>query len=185
MGRQRRAAAGVLWGAVFLGLWLPATWAQAGAGAVSAVPKLDLNRYLTAWNVQAWLPSKAEKRCAADVDVLYAFGDKPGTFQLGTFCRLANGSIQEWGNIGKVDKAGGGKLKLRHWVLLSRPYWVLAVGQDYQWALVGTPNHKQLWVLSRAVALEPAAMAEIQRLARAQGFDPGKLATVTRRAQVQ
>lgn len=185
MGRLRRAAAGVLGGVVFLVLGLPAMWAQAGGDVVSAVPKLDLNRYLTAWNVQAWLPGKAEKRCVADVDVLYAFGDKPGTFQLGTFCRIANGSIQEWETIGKADKAGGGKLKLRHWVFLSRPYWVLAVDPEYQWALVGTPNHKKLWVFSKAAGVEPGVMAEIQREATAQGFDPGKLVTVTRRAQVQ
>lgn len=189
-GGISRGVSGVLsgvapWAAVLLALLLPGASGQTRGAATDAVPKLDLNRFLTAWNVQAWLPNKAETRCVADVDVLYAFGDTPGTFQLGTFCRIANGSIDQWDASGKVDKSGGGKLKLRHWVLFSRPYWVLAAAPDYQWALVGTPDHKSLWILSKTAPIEPGLLAEIERQAAAQGFDTSKLVTVERKAQTQ
>lgn len=175
-----------IWQSVLLGFLAPAAVTQTrGTGAVTAVPQLDLNRFSTAWNVQAWMPNKSEKRCVSDVDVLYAFGDKPKTFQLGTFCRLANGSVEEWEGSGKTDKAGGGKLKLRHWVVLSQPYWVLAVAPDYQWMLVGTPNHKKLWVLSKDATLEPGVLANLKGQASAQGFDTSKLVKTVRKAEAQ
>ena len=149
------------------------------AQTATAVPKLDLQQYLTAWYVQAWLPTKAQKRCATNVTTLYAAGNGLGTFQVGTFCQRKDGNTDEWDGTGKVDKTGGGKFKLRRLFILSSPYWVISVAPDYQWALVGTPNHKQLWILSKAATLQPEVLADIEGKASAQGFDISKLSRTT------
>lgn len=150
----------------------------AHAQKAEAVPQLDLNRYLGAWYVQAWIPAKAQKRCTTNVTVLYAAGDGKNAFQMGTFCQRKDGNTDESGTTGKTEKTGGGKLKVRRLVLLSSPHWVLAVAPDYQWALVGTPNHKKLWVLSKAAILEPGLLDEAEKKAAAQGFDMSKLVRV-------
>ena len=66
----------------------------------------------------------------------------------------------------------------RRLVLLSTPYWVLATGPAYEWALVGSPKHKTLWILSRTSTLDPAVLMQIKSTATAQGFDLTKLITV-------
>lgn len=129
------------------------------------------------------MPNKAEKRCASNVVVLYAAGDKPNSFQMGTFCQRKNGSTEEWSSTGKQDKDGSGKLKLPRFVIFSTPYWVLDTDPEYRWALVGTPNHKRLWVLSKAAMMTPELLAEIEAKASAQGFDISKLVRVVQNAQ--
>lgn len=148
------------------------------AQAVSAVPKLDLNRYMGVWYEIAELPIKAERRCASDGRVLYALGDKKDSFQMGTFCEQKNGSPGSWGANGKMDKTGDGRLKLSRLVLFHKKYYVLATGPDYDWALVGTPNHKMLWVLSRESTLAPDALAQLKSKASAFGFKTDKLVTL-------
>ena len=153
------------------------------AQKTTAVPKLDLAHFITAWHVQAWMPNKAEKRCVSNVVVLYAAGDKPNGFQTGTFCQRKNGSTEEWSSTGKQDKSGSGKLKLRKFVIFSSPYWVLDADPEYRWALVGTPNHKRLWVLSKAATIPPELLTVIETKAAAQGFDTGKLVKIMPNAQ--
>ena len=156
----------------------------AAAGPVSAVPRLDLSRYMGQWYVVARIPTKKEKRCLSDNLVLYALGEKPRTFQMGTFCTVKGGNPDDLNTTGKMDKLGTGKLKLSHLVLFSTKYWVLATGPDYEWALVGTPNHKALWVLSRTAALSPEIYAGIGGTATAEGFDVAKLVPVSRTVKV-
>jgi lipocalin len=45
----------------------------------------------------------------------------------------------------------------------------------YTWALVGTPNRKDLWIYSRAKTLPPDTLAAIKAQAAAEGFDVRKL----------
>ena len=153
----------------------------AAAQTVTAVPKLDLNKFMGTWYELARLPNRTEKKCVANVKVLYALGDKKGTFQMGTSCDLKDGTPDEYDGTGKMDKAGDGRLKLSRLVLLSTPYWVLATGPAYEWALIGSPKHKTLWILSRTPTLDPAVMAQLKSTATAQGFDLTRLITVARK----
>ena len=146
---------------------------------VSAVPKLDLNQYMGTWYEIARLPTKAEKKCVSDVLVLYALGDKPNSFQMGTSCHLKNGASDVRDADGKrYKKSDDGRLKLTRLVLFSTKYWVLDLAPDGSWALVGSPNHKQLWILSRTAVLSPEVLTALEAKASAQGFKTGKLITV-------
>ena len=98
---------------------------------------------------------------------------------MGTFCTIKGGDQDDRTRSGKQDKAGDGKLKIRHLVLLSQKYWVLATDPNFEWALVGTPNHKSLWILSRRQTLDDAVYQRVQAVAAAQGFPTAKLVLVT------
>lgn len=151
----------------------------AAAQTVTAVPSLDLNRYMGPWYEIARFPVKREKHCLGDEMVLYALGDKRNSFQVVTSCQIKDGNSDYWNDRGKSSKSGDGTLKLsRIWPLTTK-YWVLATGQAYEWALVGSPNHKTLWVLSRSTTLKPEVLAEIEAKAAAQGFNTTKLIKIS------
>lgn len=164
--------------AIFLIGWVLSAVLAAPAETAAAVPKLDLNRYMGTWYEIARYPVKIEKHCVDNGTVLYALGNKDRTFQVGMFCRMKGHVPNEWDANGKMDKAGDGKLKITHIWPFSKKYWVLALGPSYEWALVGSPNHKSLWVLSRTPAMDPAVLSSIEATAAAQGFDATKLSTV-------
>ena len=54
-------------------------------------------------------------------------------------------------------------------------YWVLALGEKqngkYQSALVGTPNNKYLWILSRDKTLDSATYDRYLGIAKQNGYD--------------
>ncbi len=166
-------------GVLGLASFLLAAAPEVSAQAASAVAKLDLDKLTGTWYQIAKLPVKAEKKCLSDGTVLYALSDKPGSFQTGTFCTLKGGDHNDITNSGKQDKAGDGKLKIRHLVIFSRKYWVLATDPNFEWALVGTPNHKSLWILSRQPTLADPVYQQVQTVASSQGFPVGKLVLVT------
>ena len=173
------------WGlsALFL---TPALHAQHATPA----PSLDLTRLPGVWFEVARLPDKAEKHCVSDATLLYALNDKPRTIQIVATCRLKDGSSQVRNTSGKsADKIPkplrnqpgqpiDGRFNVPGLPLLHHPYWVLALAPDYTWSLVGTPNHKSLWLLSKSPTPPPTLLPELTALASAQGFPVAKLIPV-------
>ncbi len=107
--------------------------------------------------------------------MLFALGDKANHIQLVTSCKTKAGYTDARNADGKAqDKLGDGKLKLGIWPF-SRKYWVLATEPDYQWSLVGSPNHKTLWIYSRKPVMSPDVLAEVRAKAASQGFALDKL----------
>ncbi len=169
----------VLWLGGLMGVGL-AEPGEASGQSVRAVPKLDLNRFATGWYEVARLPNKPQKKCVSDAFQMVALGNKPGRFQLVQSCLLKDGETNTRSVAGKMDKLGDGKLKLSTLPLFLLPtkLWVMATGPDFEWALVGSPNHKLLWVLSRKAKMDAAVLQQVEAVAEAQGFKTGKLVMV-------
>jgi apolipoprotein D and lipocalin family protein len=167
---RRRSIAATL-SALLIVLAAPATPAQ----SASAVPQLDPNRLIGTYFTIARYPVKKQKHCVSDEMVLYALGDKRNTIQIVTTCLVKNDNSDSWNASGKFSKTGDGRIKLAWiWPFTTR-YWVLALAPDYSWALVGSPNHKSVAILSHATTLPAATLAGIEAKATAQGFKTAKL----------
>jgi len=150
----------------------------------AAMTHFEMQRYIGRWYEIAHLPGKAEKQCVSDGIVLYAEGDKPGGFQFVAACRRKDNSTDSINRSGRAqDTRGDGRLELRPFWPFWTKYWVFAVGPNYEWALAGTPNHKQLWILSRQTTLPAEVLAEIKSRAAAEGFYTAKLVMTTQTAQ--
>lgn len=49
-------------------------------------------------------------------------------------------------------------------------YWILEVGEDYEYAVIGHPSRDYLWILSRERTLAPAKLEAALSHARERGF---------------
>jgi apolipoprotein D and lipocalin family protein len=150
---------------------------EAQAQTPTPVPQLDLKRLAAQYYEIARLPNKPEKKCIGNAIALYNLGDKPGRLQLVTSCNQNGNFINVRNQDGRRQVKGGtdGKLKLGpFWPLYSK-YWVLGLGADYEWALVGTPNHKKLWIYAKTATLRPDVLADIRTSAAAQGYKVDQL----------
>ena len=54
-------------------------------------------------------------------------------------------------------------------------YWIMELGEAYEYAVVGSPNRKYLWVLSRAPVMDELLYGKLMERVKAQGFDPDKV----------
>ena len=68
-----------------------------------------------------------------------------------------------------------GKFKVITLFPFSRKYWILAVGPNYEWSLIGSPNHKGVWLFSRTPTLGPDVLAQVEARAAAEGFPAARL----------
>jgi apolipoprotein D and lipocalin family protein len=155
--------------------------AQAPA-TVRTVPAVDLDRYAGDWFEVARYPNRFQRECAGDVRASYA-RRADGRIDVVNRCARADGSTIEARGIARIaDVQTRARLKVRFApeVLSFLPfvwgdYWIIGLGDDYTWAVVGSPDRKYLWVLARTPRLDAAAFERAVAAARANGFDTGLL----------
>jgi apolipoprotein D and lipocalin family protein len=154
----------------------PTLHAQTRAQSVSAVTTLDESRIQGTWYEIARYPYSKEKRCVSDARELIAPGYKPNQLLLVDACRARLGDTETRDlTANAVSKNGGGEFKVRTFWPFWRKYWVLALSPDYSWTVLGSPNHKTLWVFSKTPALQPEVLAEIEAKGAAEGFPSSRL----------
>jgi apolipoprotein D and lipocalin family protein len=54
-------------------------------------------------------------------------------------------------------------------------YWVIGLDPDYQWALVGSPDRQNLWVLARQPRLAPGLLIHLLEIAKLKGYDVSRV----------
>jgi apolipoprotein D and lipocalin family protein len=147
--------------------WFTQGFAQ--TAAVKTVAHVDLQRYAGKWYEVARIPNRFQKKCSRDVSAEYSFeGD---AIKVHNLC--VNTAGRTTGITGKakvVDQQSNAKLKVTFFWPFYGDYWILGLDPDYRWALVGTPNHKYLWVLSRTKTLPQVDMDQARRIAEQNGF---------------
>jgi apolipoprotein D and lipocalin family protein len=140
------------------------------------VAQVDLDRYLGRWYEIAHLPFRVQRGCHGTTATYSRNPD--GTIRVVNRCRDGSLTGKERTAVGKawvVDPQTRAKLKVQFFWPFRGDYWVLALGPDYDWALVGTPSRRYLWILSRTPTLPQATLDQIRHLAAAQGYDTMRL----------
>ena len=167
----RVAAAGVTIAVLTLGV-LPGAVGQ----SASALPSVDLNQFAGSWFEIARFPTKREKGCIANVVDLIALAYKRDHLTLVDSCKAKNDYTDvRNANIKAEKNSGDAKLKVSYIWPFSDKVWILALGPDYDWVLMGNPNHKALRVLSRSRELSPDVLTMIKQKAASEGYAPDKL----------
>jgi apolipoprotein D and lipocalin family protein len=159
------------WLSSFLLTCLPALAQQA---PVLSVPAVDLVRYSGKWFEIASFPMFFQRNCLADATAEYAPAPE-GAISVHNRCRTESGFDDATGKATVVEGFANSRLKVSFFWPFKADYWVLGLDPEYRWAVVGNPNRKYLWVLSRTPQLAPALLEAALASARAQGFDLAQL----------
>lgn len=143
---------------------------------------VDLNRYAGKWYELARLPVRfQDPRSVSTAE--YALR-RDGSVEVRNTAIVGDKvSAKITGSATVVPGAQNDRLKVRFGGLLrfipvarEGNYWVIDVDKDYSMALVGTPDRKFLWLLSRdANAYDGAQAQALVRRAADLGFDTSKL----------
>ena len=145
--------------------------------SVASVSRLDLPRYLGTWFEIGRLPLRFEDDDARDVTATYSLTDN-GTVRVDNRC--LDGAGHPTQAVGEAAPEGDNPAQLQvtflphvlRWIpFTTAHYWVLRIDPEYQHALVGTPDHKYLWLLAREHVVDAAVEQDYLETARAQGFE--------------
>ena len=164
-----------------LAAFLPVCAAASTAPALQVIPSLDLPRYAGKWFEIARLPNFFERQCVADTTATYTLRPD-GAITVLNECRRSDGGVERAKGIARLRSSNDPNSKLR--VSFFRPfygeYWVIALNPEYRWALVGEPQRRYLWVLSRTADMDAATLAGILDQARSQGYDVSRVMVARR-----
>jgi len=143
---------------------------------LQVVPHVDLERYTGTWYEIASFPQRFEKGCVAARATYTLLPDgKIGVLnecRKGSFDgKLSSAKGKAW----VVDKDTNAKLKVSFFWPFSGDYWIIALGEDYEYAVVGHPSRKYLWILSRTPEMNEALYDQILEELRGQFYETSKL----------
>ena len=157
------------------------------------VPSVDLVRYCGTWYEIAKLPNRFQKDCTSDVTATYSLLED-GDIKVVNRCRKEDGSFSEVE--GRAKRADDDepltKLKVRFapailsflWFVWGN-YWIIDLSPDYAYAVIGEPDRKYLWILSRTPEMDESTFQGILGRVKDQGYDITALLRTKRLATPQ
>jgi apolipoprotein D and lipocalin family protein len=143
---------------------------------LETVKSVDMNKYSGRWYEIASYPQRFQKGCHCTT-ATYTPRDK-GYVVVENRCNKDSINGPESYIKGKafVDKnSGNAKLKVQFFWPFRGKYWIIDLADDYSYAVVGHPNRKYLWILSRTPQPDKHILSGILDRMEKKGFDRSKL----------
>ncbi len=122
---------------------------------LTTVPEVDLERYLGTWYEIASYPQRFQEGCTGTT-ATYSLRED-GQIDVLNKCR--KGSLDGPEDVAEgrarvVDRTSNAKLEVTFFWPFWGDYWIIDLGSDYEYAVVGHPSRDYLWILSRTPTLD-------------------------------
>jgi apolipoprotein D and lipocalin family protein len=157
---------------------------------LKTVPKVDLQKYSGVWYEIARLPNEFQEDCAGNVSAEYTLRED-GKIKVVNRCRVAGKSepkeAEGVARVAEDDNGSNSVLEVRFApAILSfldsvwGDYRIIALNENYRYAMVGSNDRKYLWILSRTKTLDEDVYKRLLATAVEQGFN---VSSITRTPQ--
>lgn len=148
---------------------------QTNAQDLETVDYVDLEKYSGEWYEIASFPQSFQKGCTC-TKATYT-PNEDGTIQVENTCNLPEKEKTKTATAKAFVEEGSGnaKLKVQFFWPFRGKYWIIDLADDYSYAVVGHPNRKYLWILSRTPEMDQTIYEGILKRVKEKGFDLTKL----------
>ncbi len=149
------------------------------ASVLRTVSKVELEKYVGKWYEIARIPSRFEEDLV-NTTATYTLRED-GNIEVMNEGRVLDpsGEVKQTQALAWLPNPNApGKLKVRFFGLFTTDYWILDLDGEYQYALVGSPTRKFLWILSRTPDMRDDIYRLLVAKAKAKGFDIDQLERV-------
>ena len=153
--------------------------AYTSGNEIQTVSSVDLERYMGHWYEIYRIPNKFEQGC---FDVTAEYRQEGEKVKVLNTCFLGDGSKKTAKGTAFVTNTDtNAELKvsfvpiLQRWGLFAGDYNILALSDDYEYALVGSKDRDYLWILARSENLSEAIVEELFQVAERQGYNTNRL----------
>jgi len=139
------------------------------------VQNVDLARYMGVWYEIARFDHFFQKGCLGSSAAYSLLPD--GEIEVINRCvddkdnRLREAKGRAW----SVDSSGNARLKVSFFWPFRTDYWIIDLGKEYEYAVVGDPKRQYLWILARKPLMDEVVYKRILDLASRQGFAVDRL----------
>lgn len=149
---------------------------------IKPIENFNSNIYLGVWYEIARLPNWFENKCIVPITASYSINpENSNQIIVINQCKTETNQETATGIATFVESANIGKLKVTflpkwlRWLPIGYgDYWILYT--DYNTiAIIGSPDHKYLWILARSIELNNDILNFAVLFAQNQGFDISNL----------
>jgi apolipoprotein D and lipocalin family protein len=150
---------------------------------LKTVENVDVKRYMGTWFEIAKFPQRFEKGLVG-ITANYTLLPNGKVRVINSGHKVDfNGKLKTIeGKAWVVDTVTNAKLKVSFFWPFAANYWILELGKDYEYSVVGEESRKYLWILSRTPQMEDAIYNEMLKRLQQKGFDVTKLEKIPQRA---
>ena len=159
------------------------TFLVAKPAPLETVPSVNVSKYLGTWHEIARLPVFFQLNCY-NATATYDLMDEI-TVKVTNRCetKVFGKKKVAYGKAEIVDTTTNSKLlvSFKSWFqkifpeLAKGDYWILELGKDYSYAVVGAPSRKFLWFLSRSPDMDKKFVNGLKAKYRNLGFPTQKM----------
>lgn len=149
---------------------------DSASAPLETVKAVDLGRYAGEWYEIARYPNRFQRDCPASKATYTLLPD--GRVEVLNECwdldyqKLLR-SVK--GKAKVVEQESNAKLKVTFFRPFSGDYWIIDLGINYEYAVVGHPERKYLWILARRPEMSEELYGRIIEKLKTQGYDPDRL----------
>ena len=150
---------------------------------LETVKSVDLNKYVGKWYEIALFPQRFEKGCNCSTA---EYSIEKDYVKVVNKCNRGGVNGKLTGVTGKafaVKESNNSKLKVQFFWPFKGDYWIIELADDYSYAVVGAPNRKYLWILSRTPKMDDVIYNELLQRISKKGFDITKLVKTNQTCQ--
>lgn len=143
---------------------------------LKVVESVDVDQYLGTWYEIARYPNRFQKNCFRS-RAQYSLREDGDLKVVNTCHKGSRDGEMDTAN-GKawvVDKVTNAKLKVQFFWPFSGDYWIIDLGDNYEYAVIGEPKREYLWILSRQPQMAQDTYRQLAKGIAEQGYDPNRL----------
>ena len=150
---------------------------------IETVENLNIGKYLGVWHQIALIPNYFQKDCVDDTQAEYQVLSDDSITILNS-CLLLDGERLVAAGVGRAtgEPRNFARLKVSFapkwlaWIpFVWGDYWILSIDDQYSSVLIGSPDRRYLWILSRQKFIQKESFADYLEKAKENGFDTSLL----------
>lgn len=136
------------------------------------VKSVDLVKYSGSWYVIGFIPTSFDKNWNYTIEK-YTLNSK-GDYDVFTTYRVDE-KQKDVKSKAFIDKGLSSKWKVQFIWPFRADYWIIELGEDYSYTVVGHPKHSFLYIMSRTPKMDETLYNGIVERCQQKGYDTTKI----------